>query len=52
LLDPFALFGELDVDDVTQLLGSVLGNAHDTGLAVGGEVDPFVVLCVSADEGC
>ena len=41
-----ALLGELDVDDVTQGLGGVLGDANDTRCLVGVEVDPLVVLGV------
>lgn len=44
--------GEFDVDDVTKLLGGVLRDANGGGLAVGGQVDPFVVLGVLFDEGC
>lgn len=43
-----ALLGELDVDDVAQGVGGVLGDADDARLLVGVEVDPLVVLCVLA----
>lgn len=36
--------GKLDVDDVTELLSSVLGDANNTRLAVGGDINPLVVL--------
>ena len=53
LLDEVAAgLGELDVDDVTELLGGVLGDADDSGLVVGGEVDPLVLLGVLAEEAC
>lgn len=42
--DLCALLGELDVNDVAQLLGRVLGNADDAGFLVGVEVNPLVVL--------
>lgn len=44
--------GEFDVDDVTELLRGVFGNANDAGLAVCRQVNPFVVLGVSLSEGC
>lgn len=50
LVGPFARGGKLDVDDVAQLLGGVLGDADDACLAVGGEVDPLMVLCVLASK--
>lgn len=43
---------ELDVDNVAELVGGVLGDANGGGFAVGGEVDPFVVLGVLLGEGC
>ena len=51
LLNPLARrLGELDVDDIAKLFGSVLGDANDGGLVVGGEVNPLVVLGVLAEE--
>jgi hypothetical protein len=44
--------GELDVDDVTELLSGVLGDADNGGLVVGGEVNPLVFLGVLAEEAC
>ena len=41
-----ALGGELDVDDVAQRLGGVLGDADHARLVVGRQVDPLVVLGV------
>jgi hypothetical protein len=42
-----ALFRQLDVDDIAQLLGGVFANAEDTGFLVCGNVDPLVFLGVS-----
>lgn len=42
--------GELDVDNVAELLGGVLGDANGGALAVGGEVNPLVVVSVLAGE--
>jgi hypothetical protein len=38
-----ALFRQLDVDDVSQLLGGVLADAQDASLLVGREVNPLVL---------
>ena len=40
------LFRELDIDNVAQSRGGVLADTEDTGLLVGGEVDPLVLLGV------
>lgn len=45
LVDPVTSgLGELDVDNVTELLSSVLGDANDARLAVGSDINPLVVL--------
>lgn len=43
---------ELNVDDITKLLGGVLGDANDARLAVGRQVNPLVVLGVLLGEAC
>lgn len=41
-----ALFRQLDVDDVAQLLGGVLADAQDARLLIRSEIDPLVLLGV------
>lgn len=52
LLYPVVGLGELNVDNVAQLVGRVLGDADDARLLLDVDVDPLVVLCVPLLEGC
>lgn len=47
-----ALLGQLDVDDVAELLGGVLGDADDAGRLGRVQVDPLVIFGVFADISC